>query len=138
MPVIQDLQQDVVDLRVGLLDFVEQDDGIGPPPDGLRQLPPALVPHVAGGCAQELRDLVLLHELAHIDADHGVLTSEEEAGQTAGQLRLPHAGWPHEQEAADGPPRVVQARARAADGPRHSADRLVLSDQAGGYLLLHA
>ena len=137
-PVVQDLEQDVVDLRVRLLDLVKEDDGVGPAAHLIRQLAAAVVPHIAGGRAQELRDLVLLHELAHVNADHRVLTAEEEAGQAPRQLRLAHARGAHEQEAADGPPGVPQARARTAYGPGNGADRLVLADEAGGDLLLHA
>ena len=36
--IVEQLQQDVEDLRVGLLDLVEQDDAVGPASDGFRQL----------------------------------------------------------------------------------------------------
>ena len=58
MPVLQDLEQDVVDLGVRLLDLVEEHDGVGTPADSLRELAAALVSHVAGGRAQELGYLV--------------------------------------------------------------------------------
>ena len=44
---------------------------------------------------------------------------EQELGQRLAQLGLAHAGRPEEEERADRPVRVLQARARAADGVGH-------------------
>ncbi len=47
-------------LAVGLLDFVQQDDGVGVAPHGLRQLPALVVPNVAWRRADQPRNRVLL------------------------------------------------------------------------------
>src|SRR3546814_13817760 len=71
-----------------LLDLVEQDHRVGAAPDRLGELAALVVADVAGGRPDEARHGVLLHVLAHVDADHGPLVVEEEVGQAAGQLRL--------------------------------------------------
>ena len=44
--VVEDLQEDVEHVAVRLLDLVEEDDAVRPPPDRLRQLPALVVAHV--------------------------------------------------------------------------------------------
>ena len=111
-----DLQQHVEDVGVGLLDFVEQHDGVGPAADLLGQLAAFLVADVARRGADQPADVVLLHVLAHVDLDQGVLVAEHELGQGLGQQRLADAGRAGEDEAAGRPLRVLQAAAAAADG----------------------
>ena len=52
---------------------------------------------------------MLLHVLAHVDADHRPLVVEQELGERPGQLGLADAGRAEEQERADRPVRVGQA-----------------------------
>ena len=49
-----------------LFDLVEEDDGVGLPPDPLRELPSLLVPDVAGGRADQLGDGVLLQVITYL------------------------------------------------------------------------
>ena len=97
-PVVEDLEQDVEDVRVRLLDLVEQDDLVGPPTDGLGELAALLVADVPGRRADEAAHRVLLHVLAHVDAGHGLLVVEEELGQRPRGLRLPDARGTQEDE----------------------------------------
>jgi hypothetical protein len=55
----------------------------------------------------------------------------------AGQLGLPDAGRPEEDEAADRAVGRLQPGARAADGARQRRDRRVLADHAAVQLLFH-
>ena len=48
LPVLQDLQHDVEDVRVGLLDLVEENDAVGTTPDLLGELATLVVADVAG------------------------------------------------------------------------------------------
>ena len=73
---------------------------------------------------------MLLHELAHVQADHRVLVVEEELGEGLAQLGLPDAGRAEEEERADGAPRVLEARAGPADGVGDGDDGVVLADDA--------
>ena len=105
--VVQDLQEGIEDLRVGLLDFVEEDHGVGPAAHRLGELAAFLVAHVARGRADEPGDRVLLHVLAHVQAHHGLLGVEEELGQGPGQLGLAHPGGAQENEGTQGPVGVL-------------------------------
>src|SRR4051794_28260086 len=136
--VLQDLQQDVEDVRVRLLDLVEQEHAVRLAPHGLGELAALVVADVARGRADEPRHGVLLHVLGHVDAHHRVLVTEEELGQGPGQLRLADARRAEEHERARGPLRVLQACARAADRLGDHVDCGVLPDDALVELVLHA
>ena len=97
-PIIEYLQENVEDIRVGLLDFVEQHHAVRLAPDGLAELSTLLVADVARRRADEPRNGVFLHVLAHVDADHRRFVVEQKLGQCAGELGLADAGWPHENE----------------------------------------
>ena len=61
-----------------LLDLVEQDHLIGPAAHGFGQHAAFLVADIARRRADQARDGVLLHELAHVDAHHrGVVVEQE-------------------------------------------------------------
>ena len=99
-----------------LLDLVEQDHAVGLAPHCLGEVAALLVAHVARRRADHARDRVLLHELAHVEADQVVLAVEQERGKRLAQLGLAHARRAEEQEGAGRPVRIGQARARAPDG----------------------
>ena len=90
--IVEHLQEHVEDVGVGLLDLVEEHDGVRPPADRLGELAALVVADVARRRADQPRDRVLLHVLAHVDADHRPLVVEQELGERARQLRLPDAG----------------------------------------------
>ena len=136
--VVEDLEQDVEDVRMGLLDLVEQDDLVRPPPDRLGELAALVVADVAGRRTDESRYRELLHVLAHVDARHRVLVVEEELGEGARELGLPDAGRTQEDERADGTARVLEAGARPTDRIGHGRDGLVLADDALVQAFLHA
>src|ERR1700721_731804 len=63
LPVFKHLQQDVEDVAVRLLDFVEQNDRVRRALHPLGELSALLVAHVARRRTDQLRDRMLLHEL---------------------------------------------------------------------------
>ena len=128
--VVEHLEQDVEHLRVGLLDLVEQHDGVRTAADGLGELAALLVPDVPGWRPDEPRDRMLLGVLAHVDAHDRPLVVEQEVRQRLGQLGLAGAGRAEEQERAGGPVRVGDARTRAAYGVAHRAHGVGLADQS--------
>ena len=89
--VVQDLQQDVEHVRVGLLDLVQEDDRIGPALDGLGQLAALLVPDIARRGPDQPGDGVFFHVFGHVESDQRLLRVEEELGQGPGQLGLADA-----------------------------------------------
>ena len=90
--VVEHLQEDIEDVAMGLLDFVQENDRIGPAADGLGQHAALFIAHVARRGADQPADGVPLHELAHVEADHGVFVVEHHFGQGLAQLGLAHAG----------------------------------------------
>ena len=147
--VLQDLQEQLDDVRVGLLDLVEEHDGVGLAADLLGQLAALLVADVARGRADEAGDGELLHVLRHVDLDDRVGLAEHPLGEGAGEERLADAGGPEEEEGADGAARVLEVGAGAAEGAGHDLAGLVLADDRGlevaleveellGLLALHA
>src|SRR5208283_2745420 len=105
------LEEHVPDVRVRLLDFVKQDHGVRAPSDRLGELTPLLVTDVAGGRADESGDGVLLHVLAHVEADHRALVVEQKLGQRARQLRLADPGGSQEEKASYGAIRIAKTGA---------------------------
>ncbi len=89
--VVQHLQQHVEDVRVRLLDLVEQDDLVRPAANRLGERAAFLVADVARRRADQPRDRVLLHVLAHVDADERRLVVEQEARERLRQLGLADA-----------------------------------------------
>ena len=132
-----DLQQHVEDVGVGLLDFVEQHDGVGPAADLLGELAAFLVADVARRGADQPADVVLLHVLGHVDLDQRVVVAEHELGQGLGEQRLADAGGAGEDEAADRPLGILEPGAAAADGLADPLDRLVLGDDLLLELVFH-
>ena len=135
--VLQDLEEDVEDLRVRLLDLVEQDHAVALAAHRLGQLAALVEADVAGRRADEPRHVVALHELAHVDLDERVLAAEHELGERPRQLGLADPGGPHEDERADRPLRVLEPGPRAPDGAADRVDRLLLADDAAVEGVLH-
>ena len=128
--IVKYLKQYVEYVRMGLLDFVEQDHGIGLAANRLGQIPALLIADITGGRANQPGYRVLFHELGHVDADQMILGIEQERSQRFAQLRLAHSGRPQKQEGTIRPVRVGKSRTRATDCIRYHPHRLVLADHA--------
>src|SRR3990172_2160138 len=85
---VEDLEEDLVDVRVGLLDLVEQHHAVGAPPHRLGEHAALAVADVAGGGTLERRDGVRLLELAHVDGDEVLLAAVQCLGQREGEQNL--------------------------------------------------
>ena len=136
--VVEHLQQHVEHVRVRLLDLVEQDHGVRPAAHRFGEVAALLVTDVARRRADHPRHGVLLHELGHVDAHHGLLGVEEELGERLRQFGLAHARGTEEQERAVGTVGIGQAGARAANRIGHGPHGLVLAHYALRDRLLHA
>ena len=128
--VVQHLQKHVQHVRMRLFDLVEQHDRVRLSADRLGELPALVVADVSRRCADQTRHGVLLHVFAHVDAHHVALAVKQRLGQRLAQLGLADAGGAEEQERADRPVRVLDARARPEDRVAHALHRVVLSDDA--------
>ncbi len=114
--VFEHLQQDIEDVGMRLLDFVEQHDRIRVALHLLGELTALFVADVSRRRANQLRHRVLLHVFGHVEANQRVFAAEQELRERAGQLGLADAGRPQEHEAADGTVRALAPGAGAADG----------------------
>ncbi len=92
--VVQKLQQDVEHIRMGFLNFIEEDDAVGPAAHSLCQLAAFVVAHISRRRSQKPRHGVLFHVFGHVDADHVALRIEQRLGQRLGKLCLSYAGGP--------------------------------------------
>ena len=138
LAVFKHLQQDVVDVRVRLLDFVQQDDRVRVALHALGELAALFVAHVSGRRTDQLGDRVLLHVLRHVEAHQALLAAEQEAGQRARDFGLADAGGAQEQERSGRTVAGLQAGARTADGAGQRRNRLLLADDALVQLLFDA
>src|SRR5690606_22174423 len=87
--------------------------------------------------ADQPADVVLLHVFAHVDLDERIAIAEHEFGESLGEQRLADAGRASEQEAARGPPRILETAATAADSLGDRLHRLFLADDLLVELVLH-
>ncbi len=78
------------------LDLVEQHDRVRLAAHGFREITALLVADVARRRADQPRHGVLLHELRHVDADHGLFGIEQERRQRFRELGLADAGGAQE------------------------------------------
>src|SRR5882762_5613258 len=136
--IFEHLQQYVEDIRVRLLDFVEQHDAVRSTLHTFCELSAFLVADISWRRADELRDRVLLHELGHIEADQRLLAAEHELRQGARHFRLADACGAEEQERSNRPVRALQPGPRTADGAGQSHDRLILRTHAPVQLFFNA
>ncbi len=136
--VLENLQQDVEDIRVRLLYFIEEHYPIGTAANGFSKLTAFFITHITRRCADEPGDGEPLHVFRHIDPHYRLFIIEEELRQGAGEFGLSHSGGPQEDERPDGALGIFQARAAAANRLRHRGNGLLLADNAAVKFLLHA
>ena len=90
--VIQDLEQNVEYIRVGLLHLIKQHHAVWLAPHCLCQLSALVVSHISRRRTNQTRHGVLLHVLTHIDTHHVGLIIKQCLCQGLCQLRLTYAG----------------------------------------------
>ena len=95
---LQDLEQKMHDVGMGLLDFVEEDDRVGTAADRFGELTSLLMADITGRRSDEPGGGELLHVLRHVDLDERVGIAKHELGKRAGEEGLSDAGWAEEDE----------------------------------------
>ena len=83
------------------LDFVEQYHGIRTAANRFRQVTAFLVANISRWRADQPSHGMLLHELRHIETNHGLISIKHEIGQGLGQLSFADTRRPEEQERTD-------------------------------------
>ena len=132
--VVEDLEEGVPDLGVGLLELVQQQDGEGLAPDLVGQGKAVLPLRLAEQPVQAVLGL----ELAHVEADHPARVAEEPLGQGLGDLGLAGAGRPGEEEDADRTGRVGDPGLQHRHPFDQAVDRLLLAHDLLGQKGLEA
>src|ERR1700678_2654946 len=92
LSIFEDLQQDIKDIRMRLLDFVEQNDRIGSALDPFGQLSTFFVAYIARRRADQFRNGMLLHELGHVETDQSFVAAKHEVRQGARDFSFADAG----------------------------------------------
>ena len=122
---VENLQQDVHNIRVCFFDLIEEQNGIRAAAHLFGELTGFIVADIARGRADDLRDRVLFHELRHIEADERLRGIEQLFRKHAHKLGLAGAGGADEDERGRAAARV-DLHAAAADGGGNSLDGLLL------------
>src|SRR5208283_384989 len=135
--VVEELEQHVEHLRMGLLDLVEKDYRIGPPPHRLGELAALLETDITRRSPDETGYSMAFLILRHVYSDHGLFIIEKKFGESPGELRLSDACGPHEDKAADRPVRILDAGPCPAHRIRNNRDGFILADDPHSEPLLH-
>ena len=125
LAVVHHLQQDVEQVRMRLLDLVEQQHAMRMLVDAVGQQAALVEADIAGRRADQPRDGVALHVFRHVEAQQ---LDAERGGQLLGDFGLADAGRAGEQVGADRLFRFAQAGARQLDRRGQRGDRRVLAE----------
>src|SRR3989338_772243 len=120
------------------LDLIEQKHRVRAMAHQFRERTAFLVTDVAGRCADDLGNRVLLNVLGHVHADERFLVVKKEFGERFCELGLADAGRTQEYERADRTVRVGDARARTFHRIGDLAHRFFLTDDAPLQIFFHA
>ena len=123
--VIHDLQQDVEDVRVGLLDFVEEQHGVGLLGDGFGEQAALVEADITRWGPDQPGNGMTLHVFRHVET---LQLDAQAVGQLLGDLRLADAGRAGKQEGTDRLARVAESGAGHLDCLGECVDRLVLAE----------
>ncbi len=125
LAVVHHLQQQVEDVRMGLLDLVHQHHRVRVLEHRIGEQAALVEADIARRRADQARHGVPLHVFRHVEADQ---LDAQLVGQLAGDLGLADAGGAGQQEVADRPVRIAQAGARQLDAGGQGLDRIVLAE----------
>lgn len=128
--VLQNLEQGIEDIGVGLLDLVEEDDGERLAAHLLGELAALFVPHVTGG-EPKRRETVCFSLNSDMSREISASSSpKRNSASVLESLRLTDTGRTGEDERATGALRVLETGSRTADRLREGLDGVLLPDDA--------
>ena len=129
--IIQDLQKQVVNVRVSLFNFVQKYDRIRMLAHLFTQLSTAIFKaHVSRRSANQTAHAVLFHVFAHVDTDKRILTAKKFLAKDFRKFRLADTRRTEEQEATHRALVVADTRTATTDGLDNRIDRLILPNHA--------
>ena len=132
---IQDLQQQIHNLRMRLFDLIKQHHRIGAAAHLFGQLACLIVSHIAGGRTDHFRNRMLLHVFGHIQPDQCFRGVEHLLRQHLDQLCFAHAGRAHKDKGCRAAT-LGKLHPGTLDGTAQHTDRLGLPDDPLGQILL--
>src|SRR6266516_1114523 len=135
--IIKDLEHDVPDVRMGLLNFVEQNDRIRPPPYALGKVSAFFIADISRRRSNQTGHRMFLHVFGHINANHRPFIVEKEFGQSARGFGLSDTGRSQEHEDTNRPITILEPGARAAYGIRHGLQSGILTYNSLGEQFFH-
>ena len=129
---LQNLEQNIIDVRVGFFDLVEHHHAVGALAHGAGELAALLIAHIARGRPDQPRHRLLFHILAHVVPQQRFLVAEDLRRQGPAELGLAHAGGPQKEKGAGGAAVLRQPRAGAADRRREGVHSGALAHHPAG------
>ena len=78
---VEELEENIEDVGVGLFNLVKEQHRVGPPPNGFGELAAFIVADITWRGTDHPCHRVFLHVLRHVDADHRPFVVEKELGQ---------------------------------------------------------
>ncbi|KAG0751077.1 hypothetical protein G6F24_014663 [Rhizopus arrhizus] len=129
-PVVEYLQQDVVDVGVRFFDLIEQQHAVGFATHLLGELAALVIAHITRRRAHQACHGMAFTVLGHVDAQQRALIAIDGLGQCLGEFGLAHTRRPEEQEGGHWLAAFAQARARQPHGIGHGTYCFVLAHQA--------
>ena len=126
--VIQNLQQGVEDIRMSLLNLVEQYHAVRLAAYSLGQLTALVIPYISWRRTYQTGYAELLLILAHVDTRHHLLVVKQIVSQRTRQFGLAYTRSTQEYERAYRSLRVLKSCTAAAHGITHGTYSLVLTD----------
>ena len=130
LSIVQNLEQNIEHIGVGLLNLVKENNAVGLSADFFCQLTRLIIANIARRRSHQPGNRVLFHVFGHVQADQGIWRVKQIVGQLLYQLGLAYAGGADEDKGN----RFVlgrDAHAVAADGGGHRLYRLILADNVG-------
>src|SRR5579875_605645 len=129
-PGIKNLQEEVENLWVSFLHFIEQHNTMRAPPQLACQLTLLVITNVTRRRADHTRDSMLFHVLGHIDANQMLIGTKYFGCQRPRKLRFANPGRTQKQEDASWPIAWLQTGPRHLDRLRHARDCFILADHS--------
>ena len=108
---VEDLEEELEDVGMGLFDFVQQHDRVRPATDGFGEHATFAITHIARGRTLERRDGVGFLELRHGDGDHVLFAAVKNVGEGDSGFRLADTAGAYEHEHANGLDGIVHVGA---------------------------
>jgi len=136
LPLVEDLEEELQDVGMGLLDLVQENDGVGLSPDGFRQNATFPVSHVARRRPLQRGNRVGFLKLRHVDGDQVSLPPIQEVGKGQSRLGLADAAGPDEEKHTLRLLGILDLGEGSSDPMAHDLQGVVLPDDPAAEVLL--